>query len=71
VGEIEQHLIDCADIARDMNKSSKSRSIARTSIKICHGVIDLKDENRRLTDQVTELRKRLKDGKIHETSADD
>lgn len=58
MGQVEQHLIDCGEVARDMSKCAKSRAIARTSIEICHGVIDLKEENKRLEKQIIELRKR-------------
>ncbi len=55
--EIERHLKDCADLRDDPDKSYKTRSVARTSIEICHGVIDLKEENKRLEKQIEELRK--------------
>ena len=59
MGDVEEHLKDCGEVARDDTKSAKSRSIARTSIKICHGVIDLKEENKRLSSQIVELKRRL------------
>ena len=54
--EIEKHLTDCATIRDDLSKCAKSRTIARTSIAICHGVIDLIEENKRMEMQIVALR---------------
>ncbi len=56
MGEVEQLLSDCGDLRNDMSKCAKTRSVARTCIKVCHGVIDLKEENKRLERQIVELR---------------
>lgn len=58
--QIEQHMKDCAELRDDPNKSAKTRRVARISIEICHGVIDLKNENERLYRQIEELRQKLK-----------
>ena len=59
--DVEQLLKDCADLRDDPNKSHKTRRVARTTIEICHGVIDLKEENKRLEKQIEELRIKLKE----------
>ncbi len=56
MGQVERHLIECGELARDTTKCAKSRRVARTSIEICHGVIDLKEENKRLRNQLEDLR---------------
>ena len=54
--DVEQLLKDCGELKNDLSKCAKTRSVARTTIEICHGVIDLKEENERLRDQVKHLR---------------
>ena len=61
--DIEQLLTDCASLRDDPNKSAKTRRVARLCIEICHGVIDLKEENKRLEKQIDELRIRLREQK--------
>jgi hypothetical protein len=58
--ELEDLIKDCVAVKDDRSKSAKSRRIARTTIEICHGVIDLKAENERLYRQIEELRAKLK-----------
>ncbi len=58
--DVEQLLKDCAELRDDKNKSAKTRRVARLCIEICHGVIDLKEENKRLIKQIDELRIKLK-----------
>jgi len=57
---VEECIELAAKVRDDPNKSQSSRKIAFKLIEICHGVIDLKTENKNLEIRIKELEKKLK-----------